>query len=79
MVPAFLERAIELMKTTTLVASISYADLLFQTNEVAQKTFRPLEVFSVTALIYFVVIYAASTLVHRVERRLAASGEGLAR
>jgi len=79
MVPAFLERAIELMKTTTLVAIVSYADLLYQTNEVAQKTFRPLEVFSVTALIYFVVIYAASTLVHRVERRLATSGEGLAR
>ena len=54
MIPAFLERAIELMKTTTLVAIVSYADLLFQTNEVAQKTFRPLEVFTVTALIYFV-------------------------
>jgi polar amino acid transport system permease protein len=79
MIPAFLERAIELMKTTTLVAIVSYADLLFQTNEVAQKTFRPLEVFTVTALIYFVVIYAASTLVHRLERRLATSGEGLAR
>jgi polar amino acid transport system permease protein len=79
MVPAFLERAIELMKTTTLVAIISYADLLFQTNEVAQKTFRPLEVFTVTALIYFFVIFAASTLVHGVERRLAASGEGMAR
>ena len=57
MIPAFLERAIELMKTTTLVAIISYADLLFQTNEVAQKTFRPLEIFTVTALIYFVVIF----------------------
>ena len=79
MIPAFLERAIELMKTTTLVAIVSYADLLFQTNEVAQKTFRPLEVFTVTALIYFVVIYAGSLLVHRVERRLATSGEGLAR
>jgi len=79
MVPAFLERAIELMKTTTLVAVISYADLLFMTNEVAQKTFRPLEVFTVTALVYFFVIWAASAVVHRVERRLAVSGEGLAR
>jgi polar amino acid transport system permease protein len=79
MIPAFLERAIELMKTTTLVAIISYADLLFQTNEVAQKTFRPLEVFTVTALIYFFVIFAASTVVRGVERRLAASGEGMAR
>ena len=75
MIPAFMERSIELMKTTTLVATISYADLLFQANELAQKTFRPLEVFTVTALIYFTVIFAASLLVHRLERRLAVSGE----
>lgn len=79
MIPAFMERSIELMKTTTLVATISYADLLFQANEVAQKTFRPLEVFTVAALAYFAVIFAASLLARRVERRLAASGEGLAR
>lgn len=75
MIPAFMERSIELMKTTTLVATVSYADLLFQANELAQKTFRPLEVFTVTALIYFTVIYAASLIVHRLERRLAISGE----
>jgi len=75
MIPAFMERSIELMKTTTLVATVSYADLLFQANELAQKTFRPLEVFTATALIYFGVIFAASLLVHRVERRLAVSGE----
>ena len=77
MIPAFLERAIELMKTTTLVATISYADLLFQANEVAQKTFRPLEVFTVAALLYFVVIFGASQLALAVERRLARSGEGM--
>ncbi len=75
MIPAFMERTIELMKTTTLVATVSYADLLFQANEMAQKTFRPLEVFTVTALIYFTVIYAVSLIVHRIERRLAISGE----
>lgn len=75
MIPAFMERSIELMKTTTLVATVAYADLLFQANELAQKTFRPLEVFTVTALIYFVVIYFASLVVHRIERRLAVSGE----
>ncbi|HEY5632535.1 MAG TPA: amino acid ABC transporter permease [Burkholderiaceae bacterium] len=79
MIPAFLERAVELMKTTTLVATVSYADLLFQANEVAQKTFRPLEIYTVAALVYFAVIFAASTLVQRVERRLAASGESMVR
>lgn len=79
MIPAFMERAIELMKTTTLVATVSYADLLFQANEVAQKTFRPLEVFTVAALLYFVVIYGASLLAQAFERRLAVSGEGMNR
>jgi polar amino acid transport system permease protein len=75
MIPAFLERAIELMKTTTLVATVSYADLLFQASDIAQKTFRPLEVFTAAAAIYFVVLLAASRLVQATERRLAVSGE----
>lgn len=75
MIPAFMERAIELMKTTTLVATISYADLLFAANEIAQKTFRPLETFTVVALIYFVVISAVSLVARQIERRLAVSGE----
>lgn len=79
MIPAFMERTIELMKTTTLVATVSYADLLFQANELAQKTFRPLEVFTVTALIYFVFIFCISLIAHRLERRLAISGESTVR
>ena len=75
MIPAFMERAIELMKTTTLVATISYADLLFAANEIAQKTFRPLETFTVAALIYFVVIFLASLVARRLELRFAQSGE----
>ncbi|MBX9452441.1 MAG: amino acid ABC transporter permease [Neoaquamicrobium sediminum] len=75
MFPSMMERSIELMKTTTLVATVSYADLLFQANELAQKTFRPLEVFTVVALIYFTAISFISFLASRIERRLARSGE----
>jgi polar amino acid transport system permease protein len=75
MIPAFMERSIELMKTTTLVATIAYADLLFAANEIAQKTFRPLETFTVVALIYFLVIFAVSLAARQLERRLAVSGE----
>jgi polar amino acid transport system permease protein len=75
MFPAFMERAIELMKTTTLVATISYADLLFAANEVAQKTFRPLEVFTVAAGIYFLVIFVFSLVGQATERRLAVGGD----
>ena len=79
MIPAFTERAIELMKTTTLVATVSYADLLYQANELAQKTFRPIEIFTATALIYFVVIFGLSLIVQAVERRWAISGDNTVR
>ena len=75
MIPAFVERAIELTKTTTLVATISYADLLFAANEVSQKSFRPLETFTAVALVYFAIIYVASLVARRIELRLAKSGE----
>jgi polar amino acid transport system permease protein len=78
MLPAFMERSIELMKTTTLVATIAYADLLYQANAIAQKTFRPLETFTAAALVYFVVITGLSLLGRRLERRLAASGDSTA-
>lgn len=79
MIPAFLERAIELMKTTTLVGTISYADLLFRANQIAQSTYRALEVFTIAATIYFVVIFACSFAVRLLETRLARSGESTAR
>jgi polar amino acid transport system permease protein len=78
MIPAFLERVIELMKTTSLVAAISYADLLYQANAISQATFRPLEVFTVAAGLYFAVLFPTSLAVRGLERRLAVSGESTA-
>ena len=79
MIPAFLERAIELMKTTTLVSTISYADLLYEANSIAQSTYRTLEVFTVAAAMYFVVIFACSVAVQLLEARLARPDESAGR
>jgi polar amino acid transport system permease protein len=76
MIPTFMERSIELLKTTTLVSTIAYTDLMYQANDIAQRTFRPLEVYTVVALIYFVMIFVFSQISIIVERRLAKSGEG---
>lgn len=75
MIPAFLERAIELMKTTTLVSAISYADLLYQANNIAQTTYRTIEVYTIAAVMYFVVIFACSIGVRQLEKYFARSGE----
>lgn len=76
MIPAFMERSIELLKTTTLVSTIAYTDLMYQANDIAQRTFRPLEVYTVVAVMYFVLIFVFSQLSIIVERKLAKSGEG---
>ena len=79
MIPAFMERSIELLKTTTLVSTVAYSDLMFQANDLAQKTFRPLEVYTVVAVMYFVLIFVFSQFSIWVERRLAESGESSVR
>ena len=79
MIPAFMERSIELLKTTTLVSTVAYTDLMFQANDLAQKTFRPLEVYTVVALMYFLLILAFSQLSLLVEHRLARTGDSTVR
>ncbi len=79
MIPAFMERSIELLKTTTLVSTVAYSDLMFQANDLAQKTFRPLEVYTVVAVMYFVLIFVFSQVSIWVERKLAESGESSVR
>ena len=79
MIPAFAERSIELLKTTTLISTVSYADLMFQANDLASKTFRPLEVYTIVAVMYFFLILVLSQLTILLEYRLAKSGEGTMR
>ncbi len=71
MTPAFLERVIELMKTTSLVSSIAFADLLYQAMVLSASTYRPLEIFTTAALLYFAILFSLSLAVRGVEARLA--------
>lgn len=73
MVLAFFERAIELFKTTTLVSTIAFADLLYEATVLVNQTFRPLEIYTAVAAIYILVITAASIGVRGLEQRMARS------
>ena len=76
MVPPFVERSFELTKTTALASTLAYADLLYQAMQVNSETFRPLEVYTTIAVMYLVLLLAASTLARLAEHRLAAYAEG---
>ncbi|MCC7276663.1 MAG: amino acid ABC transporter permease [Alphaproteobacteria bacterium] len=71
MVAPFVERAFELVKTTALAATLSYGELLYQAMVVVSRSFRPLEVYTAVAVIFFVLLFSASLVMRWVEARLS--------
>ncbi|MEJ2665772.1 MAG: amino acid ABC transporter permease [Deinococcales bacterium] len=70
MIPAFTNRGIELTKMTTLASTIAFAELLYQGHLLSSNTFRPLEIYTVIAAMYFLILAIASYLVGRIEVRM---------
>jgi len=75
MIPVFLERLIELFKTSTIASVISFPELLYVAQDLAARSYRPLEVFSVVALMFMVTLIVLSQISRLIELRLARSGE----
>jgi polar amino acid transport system permease protein len=72
MVPPFIERSFELTKTTALASTLAYGELLYQAMQINSETFRPLEVYTTIAMMYFVLLAGASAMAHAFERRVTA-------
>ncbi len=70
MVPPFMNQSIIQLKNTSLVSTIAVPDLLYQGTLITADTYRPLEVYTVVALIYFVLLFPATRLVQYYEKRL---------
>lgn len=62
---------IGLIKDTSLATIIGYQELMRQSQSIIDRTARPLEVFAVVALLYFVLCYPLSRLVTYLDRRRA--------
>ncbi|NKW10817.1 amino acid ABC transporter permease/ATP-binding protein [Ochrobactrum tritici] len=62
MVPAFTNRAIEIAKLTTVASAVAYGDLLYYAKLVADTEYRPIETFTIVALIFIIVIVPFSVL-----------------
>lgn len=73
MLPAFMNRAIELMKMTSLASVIAYGELMHQAKTISTIEFNPIEMYTTVALIFFVLIAPAALLVQRYEKRLRKS------
>jgi polar amino acid transport system permease protein len=74
MIAPFIERSFELTKTTALASTLAYAELLYQAQQVNSITFRPMEVYTTIAVMYFLLLFSTSMLARIAERRLARIG-----
>ncbi len=70
-IPVALSQSISLFKDTALVSTLGVADLMYQARVVATETYRPLEILTVAAMIYFILAFPCTLAARFLELRLA--------
>ena len=70
-IPIALSLSISLFKDTALVSTLGVADLMYQARVLATETYRPIEILTVAALIYFIVAFPCTVATRVMELRLA--------
>jgi polar amino acid transport system permease protein len=73
MIPPFMNQSIIQLKNTSLVSTIAVADLLYNGQMITAATYRPLETYTMVAIIYFAVLFPLTVMAQGIERRLARS------
>ena len=71
MLPVLLTQTIILFQDTSLVYVISATDFLGAAHTIAIRDYRLVEMYTFAAVVYFIISYGLSTLVKRLQARLA--------
>lgn len=65
--PVLISLSVSLFKDTSLVSTLGVAELMYQSQQVAVGTYRPMEVFTAAALFYLVIALPVTWVARRVE------------
>ena len=71
MLPVLLTQTVILFQDTSLVYVISATDFLGAASKVANRDYRLVEMYTFVAVVYFVMSYGLSTLVKKLQQRIA--------
>jgi His/Glu/Gln/Arg/opine family amino acid ABC transporter permease subunit len=69
--PSSINTYISVVKNTSLLSAIGYAELTGVANNIQSLTFKTFEMFSVLALVYLAIVWTLSALIRLLEARLA--------
>lgn len=69
MVPPFVNQTVLQLKNTSLLAIVAVPDLMYTAQILVSETFRPLEIYTSLAVIYFIILYPMMKLAKQLESR----------
>ena len=69
-IPTLLSNTVSLFKESSLVSAVGMSDLLYVGQNIATRTFHPVEILTTVAFIYFVIAVPLTRAVTIVEQRL---------
>jgi polar amino acid transport system permease protein len=69
MIPPFVNQSILQLKNTSLLYVVAVPDLMYTSSILTGQTYRPLEVYTTVAMIYFAMLYPLTLLAKRLETR----------
>lgn len=73
MIPPFVNEFANLIKLTTLGSAIAVSELLHESNNLIAAIYRPLEVYTVLAVVFFLITYPVILAARGLEGRLRAA------
>jgi polar amino acid transport system permease protein len=68
MMAPYVNQSVTQLKNTSLVSVIAVPDLVYNATLINAETYRPLEVYTVVALIYFAILFPATLAGRRLEQ-----------
>ncbi len=71
MLPPYVNQSVTQLKNTSLVSVIAVPDLVYNATLINADTYRPLEVYTTIAVIYFAILFPATLLARRLERGMS--------
>jgi polar amino acid transport system permease protein len=71
MLAPYVNQSITQLKNTSLVSTIAVPDLVYNATLINADTYRPLEVYTVVALIYFAILFPITLISRQLERGMS--------
>jgi polar amino acid transport system permease protein len=71
MLAPYVNQSVTQLKNTSLISVIAVPDLVYNATLINAETYRPLEVYTIVAVIYFAILFPSTLLARRFERGLS--------